>query len=116
MENAPTNYSKGVNNLLSHFNKLNIPYVIRDNNILTIDLNCVDNFSIQYVDELRPYGREELIEIRVKLERLGYQKGLSDTWSRAYINAADSIDRLDAMIARTEIQSSDIKFSNDENV
>lgn len=116
MENAPTNHSKGVNNLLSHFNKLNIPWVIRDNNILTIDLNCVNNFGIQYVDELRPYEREELIQIRVKLERLAHQKGLSDIWSRAYINAADSIDKLDAMIARTEIPSSNITFSDDENI
>lgn len=116
MENAPTNFSKGAINLMTHFNSRNIPWVLKDGNILTIDLNCVEDFNIQYVNDLQPYTREELIDIRVKFERLANVKGISDTWGRAYLSAADAIDKIDAMIARTEIPENDIKFNEDEKI
>jgi len=45
--NNTTKYSESVDKLLSHFNQKNIPWVVNDN-ILTIDLNCIDNFNIDY--------------------------------------------------------------------
>ena len=37
---------KSKEKLISHFEEKNIPYVINDNNILSIDLNCLENFNI----------------------------------------------------------------------
>jgi len=47
--------------------------------------------------------REELQEIKNKANN-AYGKGTTAEWIRAYIALADAADRLDAMIARTEIK------------
>lgn len=116
MQNEKSNFSEGVNDLLSHLSKKKINWTIVSNRILIIELDEIGKFGCKYSKDLKPYSRQELIEMRTIFENLANINGINDTWHRAYINAADAIDRLDAMISRTEIPSSDIKFSNDENL
>ena len=52
------------------------------------------------IDTSYPPNREELIELREYFEHLSKVKGTNPTWSRAYLNIADALDRLDAMQAR----------------
>ena len=47
------------------------------------------------------WSREELIALRTKARKSSEVKGLSSSWKRAYVDLADSLDRLDAMEART---------------
>jgi DNA polymerase/3'-5' exonuclease PolX len=59
----------------------------------------------------KPFSREELIDIRTRLTNLSEIEGISPTWARAYTNASDAIDRLDAMISRTTIPDCDVKLN-----
>lgn len=47
--------------------------------------------------------RSELISIRDRADRMINEKHLNGRWRKAYQNLAEAADRLDAMIARTEV-------------
>jgi hypothetical protein len=47
-----TNFSKEANELLNHLDRANVPYVIGDNDILMIDLKCLENFKIHFPKEV----------------------------------------------------------------
>ena len=57
------------------------------------------------------FGRSELQELRRRAEEMEACV-LNPHWKRAYLNLADALDRVDAMIARTEI--SEIDWSHGE--
>lgn len=71
------------------------------------EINFKDMEQITTQD-LNPFSREELINIRTRLTNLSKIYGTSPTWVRAYTNASDAIDRLDAMISRTIIPDCDV--------
>lgn len=51
------------------------------------------------------FSRDELIDIRDRaIETSCVTDGISPLWRSAYLNLADSADRLDAMLARYGIQ------------
>jgi len=47
--------------------------------------------------------RKELQDIKIKAHE-SYDNGENPVWIRAYIALADAADRLDAMMARTEVK------------
>ena len=51
--------------------------------------------------------REELISIRDRAD--SEVQHLNGRWKRAYQNLAEAADRLDAMIARTEVVTTEVK-------
>lgn len=60
--------------------------------------------------------RTELISIRDRADKAISEKQLNGRWKRAYQNLAEAADRLDAMIARTEVVSSGVVNQHTEDV
>ncbi len=58
------------------------------------------------------FTRKELSKIGSKAILLADVKGTNPQWVRAYVQLADAVDRLDAMIARTE----DVKISTKKEI
>ena len=52
--------------------------------------------------------RSELISIRNRADSMISEKQLNGRWRKAYQNLAEAADRLDALIARTEVVGSGI--------
>jgi len=53
--------------------------------------------------EIETFDREELQEIRTRALKMSMTVRMNSTLMRAYIDLADTVDRLDAMQARAEI-------------
>ncbi len=53
------------------------------------------------------FTREELAVIKVRAVKEVDTPGMSRDWKRAYENLIDAADRLDAMIARSEVSKDD---------
>lgn len=62
----------------------------------------MDNNIIQPADYLK--NRQWLINMREDVLEHSKINHLDGQWKRAYENLADAIDRIDAMIARTEVK------------
>lgn len=52
---------------------------------------------------MKTIERSELISIRERADKMVNEKQLNGRWRKAYQHLAEAADRLDAMIARTEV-------------